>query len=251
MLQTVSGSEMSKRPRYIGPAGASETTLLSILSQSGRDKLEAKQLSFLDKAAAKSGASDLKIFFAGNFELTRRRSIAIIGTRNVSLEGRKRASRFARELVSHDVVVVSGLAAGVDTQALTTAIREGGDVIAVIGTPINNAYPAENSQLQEEIYSHHLLISQFPNGTRTFPSNFPARNRTMAALTDASVIIEASETSGTLHQAAECVRLGRWLGLAKSVVEDRRLSWPSKFLEYEKCVVLESTEGFLEKIYGK
>jgi len=147
-------------------------------------------------------------------------------------------------------VVVSGLAAGVDAIALGSAIRSGGRVIAVIGTPLNKAYPAQNVDMQEEIYRSHLLLSQFEIGERTFPSSFPARNRTMAAISDASVIIEASETSGTLHQAAECVRLGRWLGISKSVVEDPDLTWPEKFLKYEKCVVLESTGDLIERVYG-
>ena len=71
----------------------------------------------------------------------------------------------------------------------------------------------------------------------------------MAAISDASVIIEASESSGTLHQASECVRLGRWLAISKGVVEDPRLTWPAKFLDYKRCIVLESTDQFLEKVY--
>jgi DNA processing protein len=73
----------------------------------------------------------------------------------------------------------------------------------------------------------------------------------MAAITDASVIIEAGETSGTLHQASECVKLGRWLGISKSVAEDPRLSWPAQFKDYPKCVILESTAELLAKVYGE
>src|SRR5207247_10097113 len=105
------------------------------------------------------------------------------------------------------IVVVSGLARGVDTEALSAAIAAGGRVIAVIGTPIDKAYPAENKRLQEQIYSEHLLISQFPPGRRVYQSNFPERNKLMAAISDATVIIEAGETSGTLHQAAAWVRV--------------------------------------------
>lgn len=250
MLQRTGEYEMPRRSRYHPPLSVNQTTLKDLLRRSNRQHLEPNQMSFLDRAAEKAGASDLPIWCAGNIDLVERRSIAVIGTRNVTPLGRKRASKFARELAADGIVVVSGLAAGVDAQALGSAMKEGGDVIAVIGTPIDKAYPAANGGLQEEIYEHHLLISQFPIGERTFPSHFPARNRTMAAISDGSVIIEASETSGTLHQAAECVRLGRWLGIAKGVVEDKALTWPERFLSYEKCIVLESTEEFVRKVYA-
>lgn len=235
-------------PRYHAPDDVGQTDLRAILSRSNRGELEAKQMSFLDRGKG-ADATPLPIWYSGDFDLVHRRAIAVIGTRNVSEIGRKRASKFARELVDQGIVVVSGLAAGVDATALQSAIHNGGRVIAVIGTPIDKAYPAQNAQLQEEIYHKHLLISQFPIGERTFPSSFPARNRTMAAISDASVIIEASETSGTLHQASECVRLGRWLGISKSVAEDPRLEWPSKFRSYEKCIVLESTAELVERVY--
>lgn len=192
----------------------------------------------------------MRVHCAGDLSLVKHRCISVIGTRNVSDMGMRRAARFARELAQAQVVVVSGLAAGVDTVALQSAMHHGGRVVAVIGTSLDQAYPAQNKHLQEEIYRRHLLISQFRPGERVYPSNFPARNRTMAALSDASVIIEASESSGTLHQAAECIQLNRWLAISKSVVDDPALRWPAKFLSYERCIVLESTEDLLSRVYG-
>jgi DNA processing protein len=90
----------------------------------------------------------------------------------------------------------------VDTAAHLGALEESGRTIAVIGTPLDRAYPAENAQLQEQIYSDHLLLTPFPRGERVFPSNFPKRNRVMAAVTDATVIVEASDTSW--HSASGC-----------------------------------------------
>ena len=119
-------------------------------------------------------------------------------------------------------------------------------MIAVIGTPLEKAYPAENKRLQEQIYAHHLLLSQFAPGQRVFPSNFPERNKLMAAISGASVIIEAGETSGTLHQATECIRLGRWLFIAKSVLENPQLQWPSKFRDYPNVRPLTATTDLLK-----
>ena len=139
--------------------------------------------------------------------------------------------------------MVSGLAKGIDTEALSAALSAGGAVAAVIGTPLDRAYPIENASLQEHIAAEHLLISQFASGSRTFRSSFPVRNRLMAALSDATVIIEASDTSGTLHQAAECMKLRRWLFIARSVIEDQTLKWPSKFSGYPNVRTLETTDA--------
>jgi DNA processing protein len=73
-------------------------------------------------------------------------------------------------------VIVSGLAEGVDAEAMTAAIAAGGRVVGVIGTPLDKAYPGQNKRLEEEVYRDHLLISQFASGSRVFPSNFPVRN---------------------------------------------------------------------------
>src|SRR5258708_15751638 len=109
---------------------------------------------------------------------------------------------------------------GGDTGSLRGWLHRGAMGGAFMGRPIDKAYPAENAELQQTIYAHHLLLSPFRNGAPVFKSNFPVRNRIMAAISDATVIIEASDTSGTLHQASECVKLNRWLFIAQSVLDD-------------------------------
>jgi len=231
--------------RYASPI-AESVPFGELLARGGRDALEPKQLDFLT-TIAKAGSGSIDI--AGDANLLAGRCIAVIGARKATELGRRRARQLGKQLAARGVVVVSGLAEGIDTEALTGAMEAGGRVVAVIGTPIDQAYPASNKRLQEAIYRDHLLISQFPAGGRVFPSNFPARNRTMAALSDASVVIEASDTSGTLHQAAECQRLGRWLVIARSVVEDPALTWPAKFLGHPKTIILETTDQLLTTIY--
>ena len=159
------------------------------------------------------------------------------------MKGVLRLDALAGKLAEQGVVVVSGLAKGIDTEALTAAISAGGVVVAVIGTPIDRAYPAENAPLQRRSQPSTFSSHSLPRVSRTFPSSFPVRNRLMAALSDATVIIEASDSSGTLHQAAECVRLDRWLFIARSVMADRTLEWPSKFRGYPKVQTLDSTEA--------
>jgi DNA processing protein len=174
-----------------------------------------------------------KLFLRGDDSLLRRGPrVSVVGSRKASMEGIRRAQVLVRALVGHDIVVVSGLAEGIDRVAHETAIETGGRTIAVIGTPLDQCYPAANRSLQQRIGMDHLVVSQFPEGYPVTPKNFPIRNRLMALLTDATVIVEAGEKSGTLHQGWEALRLGRKLFLLESVAKDERLSWPSEMIAY-------------------
>lgn len=188
-----------------------------------------------------------KLYIAGNAAILRNGGrVSIVGARKSSDEGLARARRLAGLLAERGVVVVSGLAEGVDTAAHRSAIDRGGSTIAVIGTPLDRSYPKQNTELQAEIAARHLLISQFPSGYPTKPANFPMRNRTMALVSDASVIIEASETSGSLSQGWEALRLGRPLFITKGMASDTKLKWPQKMLDYGAQILSDETiEEFL------
>ncbi len=242
---------MPRRTKYEPPHASAAVTLKALLAEAGREPLEEKQFDLLRPSYSSGGKDDVRVFYAGDSGLLGRPCVSIVGTRNVSDLGYRRASRLARELAAKGFVTVSGLARGVDTAALTGAMDVGGKVVAVIGTPLTKAYPAENAELQEDIWRSHLLVSPFAPGDAIFKSNFPKRNRVMAAVSDATVIIEASDTSGTLHQAAECQKLGRWLFIARSVVDNPALSWPNKFLSSDKaskCVTLDSVDDIVSRI---
>lgn len=245
MLHDMGGASTSppERHRYRAPDDPRSIPLNDLLEFCARPVVDMKNDLF-----RKDGEAEPTIFFAGQLSLLRKPCVSVIGARDVSAEGRSRATKIAKALAAADIVVVSGLAKGVDQAAHRGAIDAGGGTVAVIGTPLNKAYPADNAELQEDIWQSHLLISQFRPGQRTFPSDFPKRNRLMAALTDASVIVEASDTSGTLHQAVECTRLGRWLFIMRSVVEDPRLSWPQKFLGLPRVEVLRDPDDVIRRV---
>ena len=164
-------------------------------------------------------------------------SVAVVGTRNPSSAGLARTERLTRALVANDFTVVSGLAAGVDRMAHKTAIKENGRTIAVIGTPLSHAYPKENEALQRHIAEHFLLVSQVPlkrYESQDYRRNrffFPERNVTMSALTEATVIVEAGEKSGTLIQARAALQQGRKLFIPDCCFRDPRLTWPSRFAQ--------------------
>lgn len=178
------------------------------------------------------------LYYRGDWDLVYSpKRVAVVGTRSPSDEGLRRTSKLVSLLVKEGVTIVSGLAKGVDTMAHQTAIERGGDTIAVIGTPIDHAYPKENAELQERIARDFLLISQVPvllyarrppSVNRLF---FPERNITMSALTQATVIVEAGETSGTLIQARAAFKQGRKLFILDSNFQNPKLTWPRRFEE--------------------
>lgn len=157
--------------------------------------------------------------------------ICIIGTRNPSSGGVALAREVTRAVVTHGGVVVSGLARGIDTVAHREAVVTGGRTIAVLGTPLSGVYPQDNFDLQQDLMANHLVISEFPDGHPIQRKNFVLRNRTMALLSHASIIIEAGGKSGTQHQGWEAIRLGRLLFLPASMCE-LRSGWPVKMCEY-------------------
>jgi DNA processing protein len=176
-------------------------------------------------------------YYKGDIGLARTPSVSVVGARKCSPAGLRRAARLAKELVAAGYTIVSGLAEGIDTAAMTSAISAGGRVIGVIGTPITKYYPPQNHGLQDEVADKHLLISQVPfyrYFTEHFKSHkryFPERNETMAALSCATVIVEASETSGTHSQARACLQKGRPLFILNSCFGNPKITWPEKYVK--------------------
>lgn len=188
------------------------------------------------------------LFLAGDRELLRLPAVAIVGSRAASVDGCRRAHQLARDLVAAGVVVMSGLAAGIDGAAHRSALEHGGRTIGVIATPLDKAYPPEHAHLQEEIYRRHLLLSPFASGTKTTPRHFPERNRVMARLSLATVIVEAGDTSGSLHQALEALTVGRLVFIAQSVARDPKLTWPRRFLDKPGVHELASSADVIRRI---
>jgi DNA processing protein len=175
------------------------------------------------------------LYYRGTWELAETRCVAVVGSRQATKDGTSRATRLARELVKRDFTVVSGLAVGIDTAAHRAAIDAGGRTIAVVGTPLGQVYPRENRELQEEIATKFLLISQVPvlqHAAQKWFQNrnfFPERNVTMSALTEATIIVEAGDTSGTLTQARAALHQGRKLFILDSCFRRKNLTWPARF----------------------
>ena len=144
----------------------------------------------------------------GRWPLPARPRVAIVGSRRPSPYGEAVAEQLGSDLAKSDVIVVSGLALGIDAAAHRGALNGGGLTVAVMGTGVDVIYPAAHFRLAEEILgAGGALVSQFPDGTNPRRQNFPARNWTMAALSDVVVVVEAGEGSGALITANAAVHL--------------------------------------------
>jgi DNA processing protein len=138
------------------------------------------------------------LWVRGNIDLLARPGIAVVGTRQPSPYGAGMAELLSRDLANRHLVILSGMARGVDTAAHKGAIEAGGKTVAVWGTGIDVIYPKENKKLAESIVSTGgTIVSEYPLGTFPAPQNFPIRNRILSGMSVGVLVIEAAEYSGT------------------------------------------------------
>jgi DNA processing protein len=136
-------------------------------------------------------------------------AVAVVGSRAATPYGLEAASRLAGDLAAAGVLVVSGLARGVDSAAHRAALAAGGETVAVLGSGVDIIYPPEHLRLAAEVMSHGAVVSEFPPGTMPVAFHFPARNRIISGLSQAVVVVEAAERSGSLITADFALQQGR------------------------------------------
>lgn len=152
----------------------------------------------------------LFLFYKGNIELlSKNKMISIVGTRRLTKYGELCCERVVKDLVDGDVVIVSGLALGIDSVVHREVLKYKGNTIAVLGCGIDIYYPKTNIKLRDEIEKKGLLISEFPLGTIPAPKNFPIRNRIIAGLARGTVVVESSLKGGSLITASISLEEGR------------------------------------------
>lgn len=149
------------------------------------------------------------LFVKGEISLLQAAAVAVVGSRNATVQGCNDAEAFARSLSDAGLTIVSGLALGVDAAAHRGGLAGAGRSIAVIGTGIDIVYPARNRALAHALAESGALVSEFPLGTRALAGNFPRRNRILAGLSLGCVVIEAAVRSGSLITARLAAEQGR------------------------------------------
>ncbi|WP_331719403.1 DNA-processing protein DprA [Streptomyces sp. NBC_01187] len=188
------------------------------------------------------------LFYRGALDQRDARSIAVVGTRQASEEGLRRAARMARELVEHDVVIASGLAKGIDAAAHHATLAAGGRTFAVMGTGIAApVYPAENRPLARAILdAEGALLSQFWPTSPPAKYTFPRRNVVTSGTTLGSVVIEASHTSGAKMQARLAAEHGKLVFLIKSLADAQ--PWAKAMLEEDRAIQVNRSSDITDRL---
>ena len=174
-------------------------------------------------------------------------SISIVGARNASIGGRKMASRIAYDLTEADVLTVSGMARGIDSAAHKGALYakgQTGATVAVLGTGIDVPYPTENTELYNNIRDNGLLISELPFGTAAQISNFPRRNRIIAALSEGTLVVEAGINSGSLITAKLALEQGKEIFAVPGSPMESRAAGPNKLIK-DGAILTENADDIL------
>lgn len=150
-----------------------------------------------------------ELYAIGRTSALSRPRVAIVGTRNSTAYGERITRTLTRALVRGGVSIVSGMARGIDAAAHRTALEEGGNTVAVLGTGVDVPYPVGHRLLHRTIAEHGIVVSESPPGTRAGPGAFPRRNRIIAALAPVTIVVEAGFRSGALNTASQALELGR------------------------------------------
>ena len=150
----------------------------------------------------------IALFARGDVTLLSQPQLAMVGSRNPSVEGRRNAEEFAAYLAQCGLVIVSGMALGIDAASHKGALKKG-QTVAVWGTGLDKAYPPRNRDLAEEIAAKGLVVTEFPPGTPPLPTHFPRRNRIISGLAVGTLVVEAAKQSGSLITARLASEQGR------------------------------------------
>ncbi len=185
------------------------------------------------------------LFVAGALTPGDAQSVAVVGTRRASRGGRAAAASIAEALTRAGYVVVSGLAAGIDTAAHQAALAAGGRTVAVIGTGLRHSYPPENAVLQREIAAAGAVVSQFWPDAAPTRTSFPLRNAVMSGLALGTVVVEASFRSGARVQARLALAHGRPVFLWRALLDE---PWAREFACRPGVYVIDDAEQVMQTV---
>ena len=191
--------------------------------------------------------SPQKLYVLGNKNLLYKKGIAIVGSRDATLYGKKVAYNLAKELSQNKLAIISGLASGIDSYAHIGALE--GGTIAVLGSGIDNIYPKENIELAREIIRHNgCIISEYSLGTKPERLHFPQRNRIISGLSDGVVVVEASKKSGALITAEFALEQGKEVFSIPGDICKKQSEGTNQLIQ-EGAIIVTSAKDIIENIY--
>ncbi len=176
-------------------------------------------------------------YYRGDLSILQEFCLAVVGSRRATSYGKGQARRFGRELADHGIVVISGMARGIDTEAHFGALDGPGKTAAVLGCGIDIIYPPENDKLYHQIAEHGVIISEFPPGTRPEPGNFPARNRSISGLAHGVLVVEAQQRSGALITADFALEQGRDVFAIPGQINSLNSAGTNQLIKQGACMV--------------
>lgn len=192
----------------------------------------------------------LFLYYEGDRELLGQPSVCIVGTRTPDAYGEQLTRLIVEKLVSHDIVIVSGFAIGIDRIAHEQALACGGNTIAVLGCGLDYDYPKSHRYLRKPLLEQGLMLSEYPPGTAPRAHHFPKRNRLMAAISEDTLIIQCLKRSGTMITARHAMELGREVWAIPGPI-DNLLSQGTNQLIFEGANPLIDIDEFIEDIRRK
>lgn len=204
--------------------------------------------SYPEKLKAISDPPDF-LFYKGNLDILKNtKSVAIVGTRTATGYGKSITKKISSMLAERGIVIVSGLAAGIDSYAHEGTLVSG-KTVAVLGTGIDTIYPASNEKLAKEIIKNKgLIISEYPPGIVSQPWFFPQRNRIISAISDAVIIIEGDTQSGSLITARFAIKQGKPLFALPGPIDSSMSNGPNALIKSGVAKLLTSVNDVLEAI---
>ncbi len=236
-----------KKPLTAPPLSAIQKEY-DALQKLGGDIVCASESTYPLALAATNDAPPV-LSYLGDINLVRAPCLAIVGARNASLNGRKFASKLAKELGQDGQIIVSGLARGIDTAAHSGALDTG--TIAVVAGGIDIIYPRENTDLYEQIKQRGLILAESPLGMQPIARHFPKRNRIVSGLSTGTLVIEATIKSGSLITARMAGEQGRDVYAVPGYPQDPRAAGPNKLIQ-DGAILVQRAQDILNNIetYG-
>ncbi len=212
-------------------------------------KYGAKMISFQDAAYPKyllnTPAPPPVISCKGNLNLLNKKSVAIVGARNASVNGMEFARQISRELSEqYGYIIISGMARGIDKAVHEVSLKH---TVAVLAGGIDHIYPSENTKLYENIASNGLIVAELPFGTLPMSQNFPQRNRIIAGMSLGVIVVEASVNSGSLITAKFGLDYNRDIFAVPGLPMDPRSKGVNKLIK-EGAILIENTEDIISNI---
>jgi len=186
--------------------------------------------------------SPLILYSKGKLVHNSKKIISIVGTRKISPYGEEMCAKLVKGLAKHNALIVSGLAFGVDSSAHANALKNNLDTVAVLGHPLNIIYPAQNKNLAKQIVGNGALLTEFPLKAKGHKSNFVRRNRIIAGMADATIIIESAKEGGSLISADFANSYNRDVFAVPGKTSDKYSQGCNNLIKSNKAQLLESVE---------